>query len=145
MIDTIKYYLEQAGMKVQTKLLEGDLLELIYKSRDYDLCYAGLGATVPEEIYSFFTSSSMGTMIHGTDTKWDTLYESLTKSRTDAERITAMKALQVYEQETTLQLPMFTLRSVYYTNSKNVELPANFKFGEDRINFDRILSGWKLK
>ena len=50
----MKYYWEQIGIKVNTVAITHDHANLFYFERDYDVLYAGLGFTLPEQTFAQF-------------------------------------------------------------------------------------------
>ena len=66
LMDTLKYYLEQVGFTVELNFLKGDLLDLIYTTRDYDMIYRGLSSTGAGEIYGWQKAGSIHEAIYGT-------------------------------------------------------------------------------
>ena len=143
-VETLKYYWEQIGMKVTTVKLTGDLANLMYYARNYDVMYAGLGFVLPEETFAQFLDSSIMHQTIGSNAKWQTLYDALSTAGNEAERIEAAFALQDFEQTQLVQLPLFNLDIAFYVNTARVEAPSEY-FAEERMAYNRHLELWKMK
>jgi peptide/nickel transport system substrate-binding protein len=143
-VEAMKYYWEQIGMKVNTRLLTGDFANQMYFDRDYDVMYAGLGFVLPEDTFAQFLDTSIMTNVLGSDARWQELYNDLTTARGEQGRIEAAHALQDFEQTMLTQIPMYNLNIAYYVNSARVEIPTQY-FGELRMAYNRHFEDWKLK
>lgn len=144
LIDTIKYYWEQIGVKVETSLMQGNLLELIYTKRDYDFLYAGLSAMAMEEVYGFFHSDSIGTKVVGTSTdKWDPLIDQLRKTSDKDGRQEIINKLQAMEAEFLTQLPLFSMKQYVLVNEARLQTAGIY--GNEWTNYDRKLEQWRMK
>lgn len=143
-IQTLKYYWEQIGMKVTPVKLTGDLANLMYYARNYDVMYAGLGFTIPEDTFGQFLDTSIMHQTLGSDPKWQILYDALTTASSEENRIKAAFALQDFEQTKLVQIPLFNLDIAFYVNTARVEVPTQY-FTELRMAYNRHFEEWKLK
>jgi len=143
LIETIKYYWEQAGVKVETKLLKGDLLQLIYETRDYDFMYAGLSAMSLEEVYgAFHTGNSIGLKLGIGDKKLiDPLVEEMYREGDQAKRKAIVAKIQEWENQNLHQMPLFALQ-MYIIENKKLSKPAIY--GNEWFNYDYKLQDWKI-
>lgn len=142
-IATLEYYWEAIGMKVTSVQLKGDLGNLFYTQRDYDVLYAGLGFVLPEDTFGQFLDSSIMTKTIGSNPRWQELYDALMAAPSEEERIKACFDLQDFEQTQLTQLPLFNLDAVYYVNTARTKLPVEF-FAEERVAYNRHFENWKL-
>lgn len=143
-VETMKYYWEQIGMKVEAVQFTGDLANMFYYERDYDVLYAGLGFTLPEQTFAQFLPTSIMTNTLGTHPKWQELYDDMTVARNERERIEAAHALQDFEQTMLTHIPLYNLNIAYYVNEARVEVPTQY-FAELRMAYNRHLEDWRLK
>jgi len=145
LIDTIKFYWEEAGLKVETTLLQGNLLELIYETRDYDFIYAGLSAMALEEVYGLFHSDSpLGTGVMGAyPDKWDPIINELRRESDPEKRKEIVGRLQQMEAEFLTHMPLFSMSQYILTN--NVHLSTAGVYGNEWTNYDRKLETWEMK
>ncbi|WP_186445959.1 ABC transporter substrate-binding protein [Paenibacillus cremeus] len=145
LIDTIKYYWEQAGVKVETSLMKGNLLELIYTKRDYDFLYAGLSAMALEEAYGLFhTDSPLGMQVFGgAKDKWDPLIDDLRRATDPQKRKEAVGKLQDMESQFLWHMPLFSLKQYVLVNESRLKTAGIF--GNEWTNYDRQQQNWELK
>ncbi|MBP1991065.1 ABC transporter substrate-binding protein [Paenibacillus eucommiae] len=145
LIDTIKYYWEQIGLKIETTLLQGNLVELIYAKRDYDFIYAGLSAMAMEEVYGIFHSdnaAAAGVMGNNKEA-WDSAVDALRRESDPAKRQEALNKLQEMEAEYLWQLPLFAMKQYTVVNKNRLETAG--VYGNEWTNYDRKLGDWKMK
>lgn len=143
LIDTIKYYWEQVGVKVETSLMQGNLLELIYTTRDYDFLYAGLSAMALEEAYALFhTDSSLGMQLFKGDSTWDGLINDLRKSTEQKDRVAAVGKLQDNEAKYLWHMPLFSIKQYIIVNESRLKTAK--VFGNEWFNYNRKVEDWEL-
>ncbi|MCL6444584.1 MAG: ABC transporter substrate-binding protein [Alicyclobacillus sp.] len=144
-IQAIKYYWEQIGVKVNTALMTGDLPQLIYQKRNYDFLYAGLSAMSFEEIYSLFdTDSPLGMEVFGgSKDKWDPLIENLRTASNPKQRTAAVHKLQEMESQFLWRLPLFSLKQYIVVNTSRLKTAG--VYGNEWTNYDREFQKWELK
>ncbi|NHN32770.1 ABC transporter substrate-binding protein [Paenibacillus agricola] len=144
LIDTIKYYWEQIGVKVEASLMKGNLLELIYTKRDYDFLYAGLSAMSLEEAYGLFhTDSPLGMQVlGGAKDKWDPLINDLRRESDPQKRKAAVGKLQEMESQFLWHMPLFSIKQYILVNE--ARLKTSKIFGNEWTNYDRKQQDWEL-
>lgn len=144
LMDTLKYYLEQVGFTVELNFLKGDLLDLIYTTRDYDMIYRGLSSTGAGEIYGWQKAGSIHEAIYGTSLQegWADLLNRYTEAGVE-ERIEVVKELQAHEIEACEDIPLWNLKTYVVVNSSRLDLPTQFQYGI--FNYERHLEQWHLK
>ena len=145
LIDTIKYYWEQIGVKVETSLMKGNLLELIYSKRDYDFLYAGLSAMSMEEVYGLFhTDSPLGVQVFGgAKDKWDPLIDQLRRTSDQKQRTEIVGKLQEMESQFLWHMPLFSLKQYVIVNESRLKTAGIY--GNEWTNYDRKIQDWELK
>ena len=144
LMDTLKYYLEQVGFTVELNFLKGDLLDLIYTTRDYDMIYRGLSSTGAGEIYGWQKAGSIHEAIYGTSLQegWADLLNRYTEAGVE-ERVEVVKELQAHEIEACEDIPLWNLKTYVVVNSSRLDLPTQFQYGI--FNYERHLEQWHLK
>ena len=144
LMDTLKYYLEQVGFTVELNFLKGDLLDLIYTTRDYDMIYRGLSSTGAGEIYGWQKAGSIHEAIYGTSLQegWADLLNRYTEAGVK-ERVEVVKELQAHEIEACEDIPLWNLKTYVVVNSSRLDLPTQFQYGI--FNYERHLEQWHLK
>lgn len=145
LIDTIKFYWEEIGLKVETMQMQGNLLELIYKKRDYDFLYAGLSAMALEEVYGLFhTDSALGVGVNGgAPDKWDPVIDELRRTSDPKKRTEIVGRLQAMEAEFLWQLPLFSMAQYVIINEAHVQTAGIY--GNEWTNYDRSVEQWEMK
>lgn len=145
LIDTIKFYWEQVGVKVETSLMKGNLLELIYTKREYDFLYAGLSAMALEEAYGLFhTDSPLGMQVlGGAKDKWDPLIDELRRASDPQKRKEAVGKLQEMESQFLWHMPLFSIKQYVLVNEARLKTAGIF--GNEWTNYDRKQQDWELK
>ncbi|WP_409340860.1 ABC transporter substrate-binding protein [Paenibacillus sp. MBLB4367] len=145
LIDTIKFYWEQVGVKVETSLMKGNLLELIYTKREYDFLYAGLSAMALEEAYGLFhTDSPLGMQVlGGAKDKWDPLIDELRRASDPQKRKEAVGKLQEMESQFLWHMPLFSIKQYVLVNESRLKTAGIF--GNEWTNYDRKQQDWELK
>ncbi|WP_284639280.1 ABC transporter substrate-binding protein [Paenibacillus silviterrae] len=144
LIDTIKFYWEQAGVKVETSLMKGNLLELIYTKREYDFLYAGLSAMALEEAYALFhTDSPLGMQVlGGAKDKWDPLIDELRRTTDAQKRKEAVGKLQEMESQFLWHMPLFSIKQYVLVNESRLKTAGIF--GNEWTNYNRKQQDWEL-
>lgn len=145
LIDTIKYYWEQIGLKVETTMLQGNLVELIYTTRDYDFIYAGLSAMAMEEVYGIFHSdnTTAATVMGNNKDAWDPTVDELRREADPAKRQEILNRLQEMEAEYLWQLPLFAMKQYVIVNKNRLETAGIY--GNEWTNYDRKIQDWEMK
>lgn len=145
LIDTIQYYWEQVGVKVETSLMKGDLLELLYNNRQYDFVYAGLSAMAMEEVYgSFHTDSASFSQVLGGDPDvWDPIIDELRQTSDPEKRMEIIHELQELEADYLWHMPMFSMKQYIIVNKNNLQTAGIY--GNEWTNYERKMHEWEMK
>lgn len=146
LIDTIKFYWEEIGVKVETAIMQGDVVDLIYKKRDYDFLYAGHSGTMLEEVYANFDSTSdLMAGIYGTEAlkEWDSIISELSRTSEIGKRLDIVKSMQQKESEYLFQLPLFSLKPYIVVNKAHLQTAGIY--GNEWTVYDRMISHWEMK
>lgn len=142
-MDVIKYNLEQLGLTVELNYLSGDLISLIYDTRDYDFIYQGLSTMLVSGAYNLHkTSVQMFKILGGAyqETWADMLFRFDTTMPEDRQPI--IDELQMHESETLEIYPLWSYKMYQIVNESMVDCPKTFASGR---NQERHWEDWSLK
>lgn len=144
LINTVVYYLEQLGLKVEATLSNDGTTDL-FTTREYDMGFKGKSAFSMEEWYSeYLSTDALFANIYGGDTSFDAAVSKLAAATTDAEKNEALKELQKLEQELVYKVPMFTVGNYVFV-SNNVVVPQGVEFCNPLYNCDVDFENWEMK
>ena len=142
-MDVIKYNLEQLGLTVELNYLSGDLVTLIYDTRDYDFIYQGLSTMLVSGAYNFHRNTGAFYKILGdmyNETWADMLKRFDTTMPEDRQPI--IDELQAHESETMEIFPLWSYKQFTLVNESMLDCPKNFSSGR---NQERHWEDWHLK
>ena len=134
LINTIVYYLEQAGLTVEATLSNDGTTDL-FTTRDYDIGFKGLSSFSLNEWYAEYMSNSA---------TFDEAVSALSAATTQEDRDAALNTLQTLEQENLYKVPLFTVGNYVYL-SDNVELPEGVEFCNPLYTCDIDYVDWNVK
>lgn len=144
LINTIVYYLEQAGLTVEATLSNDGTTDL-FTTRDYDIGFKGLSSFSLNEWYAeYLSNSATFANIFGGDTKFDEAVSALSAAIADEDRKAALETLQTLEQENLYKVPLFTVGNYVYL-SDNVVLPEGVEFCNPLYTCDIDYEEWTVK
>ena len=144
-IETVVYYLEEIGMKVQATLSKQSTQDL-FTTRDYDIGYKGLATFDSGEWYGEYNSTNANFQnIFGGDTAFDQLIGKLDTSASEAETADIYKQLQKLENEKLYKLPIFTQGNNIFVNTNKVVLPEGLEFGHPWYKTNNRFAEWDIK
>ena len=144
LINTIVYYLEQAGLTVEATLSNDGTTDL-FTTRDYDIGFKGLSSFSLNEWYAeYMSNSATFANIFGGDTQFDEAVSALSAATTQEDRDAALNTLQTLEQENLYKVPLFTVGNYVYL-SDNVELPEGVEFCNPLYTCDIDYVDWNVK
>lgn len=143
LINTIVYYLQQAGLTVEATLSNDGTTDL-FTTREYDIGFKGKSSFSIDEWYTEYASDdALFQMIFNGDTDFDPLLAELSSATDTASRNAALEKLQALEQEKVYKVPLFTVGN-YVFMSNNVKLPAGTEFCNPLYNCDVDFANWEL-
>lgn len=144
LINTVVYYLEQAGFKVEATLSNDGTTDL-FTTRDYDIGFKGKSAFSIDEWYAEYRSNDgLFQNIFGGDKDFDGLIEKLAKETDAGKRNELYKEFQALEQEKMYKVPVFTVGTYVFTSS-NVTVPENVVFCNPLYMCDLDFANWEVK
>ena len=144
LISTVAYYLEQAGMKVETTLSNDGTTDL-FTTRDYDIGFKGKSAFSIDEWYTeYLSTDALFANIFGGTTEFDDAVTALFAATNEADRDAALKTLQELEQKNVYKVPMFTLGNYIFLNNRLV-VPEGVEFCNPLYSCDVDFANWEIK
>lgn len=147
----IQNYLSQVGIKMEFRLVEGDLASLLWalpedpvngpSAVDFDLCYAATAALSMHEYYDRYqTGAELNSHTPGTP-ELDKLIEN-TKTIDPEEKRKAFFELQKYENEELFVMPLYYQPIFVMTSDKIKGMPETF--GNPQFNYKWDIHKWTL-
>lgn len=143
LINTVVYYLEQLGLKVEATLSNDGTTDL-FTTREYDIGFKGKSAFAMNEWYTeYLSTDGLFKNIFGGDDAFDALVADLMAATSTESRNEALKALQDKEQELVYKVPMFIV-GTYVFVSDHVKLPEGVTFCNPFYSCDLDFANWEL-
>ncbi len=143
LINTIAFYLEQAGLKVETTLSNDGTTDL-FTNRNYDIGFKGKSSFSMDEWYSeYLSTDALFANIFGGDTSFDAAIAAYSAATTEEEKTAALKTLQELEQEKVYKVPLFTVGTYVFTSS-NVKIPEGVTFCNPLYSCDLNFANWEV-
>ncbi|SCP95140.1 ABC transporter substrate-binding protein [Anaerobium acetethylicum] len=148
----IQSYLSEVGIKINFRLVEGDLATILWKAPadpvngpsavDWDMCYAANAALSMHEYYDRYQTGYSINSHTPSDPELDKLIAA-TNTSTDPEvQKEAFFELQKYENETLFEIPLYYQPIFLVTSDKITEGPATI--GNPQYNYNWDIQNWKL-
>ncbi|MBM7686275.1 ABC transporter substrate-binding protein [Defluviitalea raffinosedens] len=149
----IQQYLAEVGIKMNARLVEGDLATILWKAPedpvngpsavDWDMCYAANAALSLHEYYDRYATGYSINSHTPSDPTLDALIAA-TNSSVDAEaQKQAFFKLQKYENETLFALPLY-YQPIFLIVSDKIESGLD-AIGNPQFNYKWNIQNWKLK
>ena len=143
LINTIVYYLEQAGLTVESTLSNDGTTDL-FTTRQYDIGFKGKSSFSLDEWYSeYLSTDALFQKIWGGDTSFDEAIATYSAATTEEEKNAALKILQDLEQEKLYKVPLFTVGNYVFTSS-NVKIPEGVTFCNPLYSCDLDFANWEM-
>lgn len=144
LINTVVYYLEQAGLTVEATLSNDGTTDL-FTTRNYDIGFKGKSAFSIDEWYSeYMSTDALFANIFNADTAFDDSIAALYAAVDENTRNTVLKKLQALEQEKVYKVPMFTVGNYVFV-SNNVTVPSGVQFCNPLYFCDLQFENWEVK
>lgn len=148
----IQQYLGDVGIKMNARLVEGDLATILWKAPadpvngpsavDWDLCYAAVAALSLHEYYDRYHTGNALNSHTPSDPELDKLLEA-TNVIDPAAQKTAFNELQKYENETLFNLPLY-YQPIFLIQSDKIAKGAD-TIGNPQFNYNWNIQNWELK
>ena len=148
----IQNYLSQVGIKMEFRLVEGDLATLLWSlpkdpvngpsAVDFDLCYGATAALSMHEYYDRYqTGAALNSHTPG-NKELDALIAKTNSSIDPQEKREAFFELQKYENEELFVLPLY-YQPIFVMKSDKIEgMPK--ELGNPQFNYKWDVNKWKL-
>ena len=144
----IKQDFASAGVKVEPKLITGDLNTLIYVDGNFDLIYcAKAGETDPINMYNMFLSNSNLTYVGLSEERgecYDDAFRAYNATVTEADAKQAGDELQAIAYENCHFIPCYSLNTIQLYNSKKVTLLDTMLDMDNEEGRNWMWDQWKL-
>lgn len=151
----IQQYLADVGIKMNAKLVEGDLATILWKAPkdpvngpsavEWDLCYAANAALSLHEYYDRYATGYSINSHTPSDPTLDKLIEATNASVDPEEQLKAFKEIQKYENETLFVIPLY-YQPIYLLHSDKIASGIDKdKIGNPQFNYKWEIQNWKLK
>lgn len=148
----IQQYLADVGIKMNARLVEGDLATILWKAPadpvngpsavDWDMCYAAVAAMSLHDYYDRYqTGYPINSHTPG-DPKLDELIAATNSSLDPQIQENAFFDLQKYENETLFELPLY-YQPLFVLHSDNITKGAR-KLGNPQFNYNWDIQNWEV-
>ena len=149
----IQSYLSEVGVKMNFRLVEGDLATLLWKAPedqakgpsavDWDLAYAAVSALSLHEYYDRYRTGSPTNSHTPEDAKLNELIDATNASMDPEVQTKAFHELQKYENKNMFSIPLY-YQPVFLIESEKIESGMS-SYGNPQFNYDWNVQNWKLK
>lgn len=152
LMTSIQAYLKEVGIKMNFRLVEGDLATILWKAPEdqvngpsaveWDLAYAAVSALSMHEYYDRYRTGSPSNSHTPADEKLNALIDATNSSMDTEVQKKAFFELQKYENEKLFEIPLY-YQPVYVIESNRIETGIK-KFGNPQFNYDWNVQNWKI-
>lgn len=152
LMTSIQAYLKEVGVKMNFRLVEGDLATILWKAPedqvngpsavDWDLAYAAVSALSMHEYYDRYRTGSPSNSHTPADETLNSLIDATNASMDTEVQKEAFFELQKYENEKLFEIPLY-YQPVYVIESNKIETGIE-KFGNPQFNYDWNVQNWKI-
>ncbi|WP_066892300.1 ABC transporter substrate-binding protein [Clostridium nigeriense] len=149
---SIQSYLKEVGIKMNFRLVEGDLATILWKAPadqvngpsvvDWDMAYGAVSALSMHEYYDRYRTGSPSNSHTPADEKLNSLIDATNSSMDTEVQKNAFFKLQKYENETLFSIPLY-YQPVFVIESNRIETGIE-KFGNPQFNYDWNIQNWKV-
>ena len=120
MMATMVFYLEQIGLKVKPRLLTGNVGEILYTTKDFDICYAAYGApSWIDLVAANFVTGGIGNTAYGIEIPGMT--EAYLKYKSSIDQNVQKAALDEAQRlfyEYLPYIPLFGMKGMYVESDR---------------------------
>lgn len=152
LMTSIQAYLKEVGIKMNFRLVEGDLATILWKAPEdqvngssaveWDLAYAAVSALSMHEYYDRYRTGSPSNSHTPADETLNSLIDATNASMDTEVQKKAFFELQKYENEKLFEIPLY-YQPVYAIESNRIESGIE-KFGNPQFNYDWNIQNWKI-
>ena len=149
-ITAIQQYWSDVGVKMEFQLLTDNLSALlwtpsadgIHSAVDWDICFAGTNALTLGEFYNRHHSTANNNSTVKKDETLDALIETARMAVSIEDQKAAFDAIQLYENENVIVIPMFYIPSWVVTSS-HLDMAGN-GVGNDQFAYQKNVLDWVI-
>ncbi len=148
----IQAYLKDVGIKMNFRLLEGDLGSLLWtppadpvngpSAVDWDMAYAANAALSLHEYYDRYQTGMSSNSHTPSDPKLDELIKATNSTFKNDEIVAAFQALQKYENENLFSLALY-YQPIFVIQSDKI-IKGAAKFGNPQFNYNWDIQDWDV-
>ena len=148
----IQSYLSDVGIKMNFRLVEGDLATILWKAPqdqvngpsavDWDMAYAANAALSMHEYYDRYRTGSPSNSHTPSDDTLNSLIDATNASMDPEVQKKAYFELQKYENETLFTMPLY-YQPIFLIESNRLETGIE-KYGNPQFNYDWNIQNWKI-
>lgn len=148
----IQSYLSDVGIKMNFRLVEGDLATILWKAPadqvngpsavDWDMAYAANAALSMHEYYDRYRTGSPSNSHTPSDDTLNKLIDATNASMDPEVQKKAYFELQKYENETLFTMPLY-YQPIFLIESNRLETGID-KYGNPQFNYDWNIQNWKI-
>ena len=148
----IQSYLSNVGVKMNFRLVEGDLATILWKAPqdqvngpsavDWDMAYAANAALSMHEYYDRYRTGSPSNSHTPSDDTLNSLIDATNASMDPEVQKKAYFELQKYENETLFTMPLY-YQPIFLIESNRLETGIE-KYGNPQFNYDWNIQNWKI-
>ncbi|MGN0025558.1 MAG: ABC transporter substrate-binding protein [Clostridium sp.] len=148
----IQSYLSNVGVKMNFRLVEGDLATILWKAPqdqvngpsavEWDMAYAANAALSMHEYYDRYRTGSPSNSHTPSDDTLNSLIDATNASMDPEVQKKAYFELQKYENETLFTMPLY-YQPIFLIESNRLETGIE-KYGNPQFNYDWNIQNWKI-
>lgn len=127
----------EAGIKVETTLVSGSIVEVVYNQHNWDLAYFGNYGLDPVDSFYYNLRTPQGLFVNiqgdyelDKKAEFSDLYDAYYSAETEEEKQEILDQFQIKHLESMYTIPLYTLNKVTVVNS------AKFSYPSDLFNLD---------
>lgn len=149
---SIQSYLKDVGMKMNFRLVEGDLATILWKAPEdqlngpsaveWDMAYAANAALSMHEYYDRYKTGSPSNSHTPADETLNKLIDATNASMNPEDQRNAYFELQKYENENLFSIPLY-YQPIFLIESNRIETGIE-KYGNPQFNYDWNIQNWKI-
>mgnify|MGYP003563501615 FL=1 len=148
----IQSYLSDVGIKMEFRLVEGDLATILWKAPedqvngpsavDWDMAYAANAALSMHEYYDRYRTGQPSNSHTPSDDTLNKLIDATNSSVDPEVQKNAYFELQKYENETLFEIPLY-YQPIFLIESNRLETGIT-EYGNPQFNYDWNIQNWKI-
>ncbi|WP_243283357.1 ABC transporter substrate-binding protein, partial [Clostridium tertium] len=152
LMTSIQSFLKDVGIKMNFRLVEGDLATILWKAPDdqvngpsaveWDMAYAANAALSMHEYYDRYKTGSPSNSHTPADETLNKLIDATNSSMNPEDQKKAYFELQKYENENLFSIPLY-YQPIFLIESNRIETGIE-KYGNPQFNYDWNIQNWKI-